>query len=257
LFVVFGVLSDRFGRKELFLGGCLLAAFTYIPVFHGLTHFGNPALEAAQEHMPVVLVADPESCSLQFNLLGSVQALSPCDLSKNILATAGVSYRQVAAGVGAMPEVYVGNLWVSYQGIGQSTQQNQALTRAAYQSAVLHALYQAGYPASANPDTINKPAMVLLLTLLICYVAMVYGPMAAILTELFPTRIRYTAMSLPYHLGNGWFGGFLPATAFAMVAASGNMYMGLWYPIAVATLTLAVGLLFLPETRHLALDASD
>jgi MFS family permease len=257
LFVVFGALTDRFGRKEIFLGGCLLAAFTYIPIFHLLTHYGNPALETAQQRMPAVLVVDGTDCSVQFNPIGAAVTLSPCDLAKNVLATSAVSYRQAPAPLGTLPEVYLGDVSVSYQQARDANNGDVKLTQLAYRTALLKAIHDAGYPASADPNRIDKPMIILLLFVLVSYVAMVYGPIAAMLTELFPTRIRYTAMSLPYHLGNGWFGGFLPATAFAIVAATGNIYMGLWYPIIVATMTFFLGLFLLPETRRIPLDARD
>ena len=257
LFVVFGALTDRVGRKEIFLGGCLLAAFTYIPIFHMLTHYGNPALEAAQQHSPAVLVVDGTQCSVQFNPVGTAVNLSPCDLAKNLLATSAVSYRQVDAPHGSLPEVFLGDVSVSYQEARDASEGDSARTQQTFRTNLIKAFRDAGYPASADPGRIDKPMMILLLTVLVTYVTMVYGPMAAMLTELFPTRIRYTAMSLPYHLGNGWFGGFLPATAFAIVAATGNIYMGLWYPIGVATMTFFVGLFLLPETRRIPLDARD
>ena len=183
--------------------------------------------------------------------------LSPCDLAKNLLATSAVSYRQVDAPHGSLPEVFLGDVSVSYQEARDASEGDSARTQQTFRTNLIKAFRDAGYPASADPGRIDKPMMILLLTVLVTYVTMVYGPIAAMLTELFPTRIRYTAMSLPYHLGNGWFGGFLPATAFAIVAATGNIYMGLWYPIGVATMTFFVGLFLLPETRRIPLDARD
>jgi MFS family permease len=244
-FVVFGWLSDRIGRKPIVLGGCLIAALTYFPIFQALTHYGNPALEAASSTNPVVVTADPNRCSFQFNPVGTATFTSSCDIAKASLARTGIPYSNVEAPAGSIATVTVGRTLVaSYEGSGADP---AAADR--FASELKAALTAAGYPEKADPARINRPMLLLLLTVLVIYVTMVYGPIAAWLVELFPTRIRYTSMSLPYHIGNGWFGGFLPTTAFAMVAATGNIYQGLWYPIVVAVMTLVIGALFLPETK--------
>ena len=253
-FVVFGWLSDRVGRKPIILAGCLLAVLTYFPVFKALTAAANPALAAASASAPVTVIADPADCAFQFDPVGRSAFASSCDIAKSALANAGVSYRNETAPAGTRAQVRIGDTVISsVDGTGQSRQE-LAKTRAAWTKVLGEALSQAGYPARADPAQINKPLVVALLTLLVLYVTMVYGPIAAALVEMFPARIRYTSMSLPYHIGNGWFGGFLPATAFAMVAASGDIYRGLWYPIVVATITLVVGGVWLKEMRGSQMD---
>lgn len=240
-FVFFGWLSDRIGRKPIILTGCLLAALTYFPLFDALAGAANPALHAAQARAPVVVSADPASCSFQFDPVGGNKfESSGCDVAKSLLAKSGVNYANEA---GTEAVVRVGGTAIAYTG-----------DPAAYRAAITEALGSAGYPAKADPAQIDQPMVVLILTILVLYVTMVYGPIAALLVELFPARIRYTSMSLPYHIGNGWFGGFLPTTAFAMAAATGNIYYGLWYPIALALLTVVVGLFMLPETAKRRLD---
>jgi len=244
-FIVFGWLSDRIGRKPIVLGGCLIAALTYFPIFKGLTHFGNPALEAASLTNPVVVTADPGRCSFQFNPVGTAKYTSSCDIAKASLARAGIPYSNVNAPPGSVASIAVGKTLVaSYEGNG-----GDPATGDRFASELKAALAAAAYPEKADPARVNEPMLLVLLTVLVIYVTMVYGPIAAWLVELFPTRIRYTSMSLPYHIGNGWFGGFLPTTAFAMVAATGNIYQGLWYPIVVAVMTLVIGALLLPETK--------
>ncbi|MFM8939680.1 MAG: MFS transporter [Phenylobacterium sp.] len=253
-FVVFGWLSDRVGRKPIILAGCLLAVLTYFPVFKALTAAANPALAAASASAPVTVIADPADCAFQFDPVGRSAFASSCDIAKSALANAGVSYRNETAPAGTLAQVRIGDTVISsVDGTGQSRQE-LAETRAAWTKVLGEALSEAGYPARADPAQINKPLVVALLTLLVLYVTMVYGPVAAALVEMFPARIRYTSMSLPYHIGNGWFGGFLPATAFAMVAASGDIYRGLWYPIVVATITLVVGGVWLKEMRGSQMD---
>ncbi|MCA3720747.1 MFS transporter [Phenylobacterium sp.] len=253
-FILFGWLSDRVGRKPIILAGCLLAVLTYFPVFKALTAAANPALAAASVSAPVTVIADPADCAFQFDPVGRSAFASSCDIAKSALANAGVSYRNEAAPAGTLAQVRIGDTVIpSVDGTGQSRQE-LAKTRAAWTKVLGEALSQAGYPARADPAQINKPLVVALLTLLVLYVTMVYGPIAAALVEMFPARIRYTSMSLPYHIGNGWFGGFLPATAFAMVAASGDIYRGLWYPIVVATITLIVGSVWLKEMRGSQMD---
>ncbi|WP_374545636.1 MFS transporter [Rhodoblastus sp.] len=256
-FLFFGWLSDKVGRKPIILGGCLLAALLYFPIFHGLTVMANPALAHAQDTAPVTVIADPAKCSFQFDPIENAAFTSSCDIAKNVLANAGVSYSNEKAPAGAIARVTVGGKEIaSFDGTGLSKDQ-LAEKRSAFQAELLAMIEAAGYPAAADPARINKPAVLGLLTLLVILVAMVYGPIAAQLVELFPTRIRYTSLSLPYHIGNGWFGGFLPPLAFAMVAASGNIYFGLWYPVCVALMTFVVGLVLVPETKDRNIYASD
>ncbi|MBX3494645.1 MAG: MHS family MFS transporter [Parvibaculum sp.] len=245
-FVVFGALSDRIGRKPIIMAGCLLAALTYFPLFSALTYFANPALEEAQRMSPVVTVADARECSFQFNPVGTAAFTTSCDVAKSALARRGIPYSNRRAEAGATAYIAVGDIHVaSFDATGDE----DGSARAAFDAALSDALAQAGYPASADPDAINTPMVVLVLFVLVLYVTMVYGPIAAMLVELFPTRIRYTSLSLPYHIGNGWFGGFLPTVAFAIVAASGNIYSGLWYPVIIAAITFVVGMIFVPETK--------
>jgi len=244
-FVIFGALSDRIGRKPIILAGCLLAVVTYFPLFSALTHFANPSLEAAQEYSPVVVVADPATCSFQFNPVGTASFTSSCDVAKSALAQRGIPYSNVAAAPGTVAEVHVGEITLSSFDASDDTDGSR---RTRFTKALVHAVEEAGY-LPADPDTINYPMVVAILFILVLYVTMVYGPIAAMLVELFPTRIRYTSMSLPYHIGNGWFGGFLPTVSFAIVAATGNLYSGLWYPVIIAAMTFIVGLIFLPETK--------
>lgn len=253
-FVIFGWLSDKIGRKKIIMAGCLIAALTYFPIFKGITHYANPALEAAQKSAPVTVVADPSACTFQFNPVGTSQFLQSCDIAKSFLAKNSVNYDNEAAPAGTVAQVKIGNnVIASFEGDGLSKDDLAAKTDA-FNATLKTAVTEAGYPAKADKDAINYPMVTLLLTILVIYVTMVYGPIAAMLVELFPTRIRYSSMSLPYHIGNGWFGGFLPTVAFAMVAAQGNIYYGLWYPIAVALMTFVIGCLFLPETKDRNLE---
>jgi MFS family permease len=247
-FILFGWLSDKIGRKKIILAGCALAALTYFPLFEALSKAANPALYAASAAAPVRVAADPAACSLQFDPVGrnKFDARS-CDIAKAFLARSGVSYTNVIAPPGAPAQLQIGAASIA-------APEGGADAIAAFQAEARAALTQAGYPERADPAQVNKPLVVLILFVLVLYVTMVYGPIAALLVELFPTRIRYSSMSLPYHIGNGWFGGFLPTTAFAMVAATGNIYYGLWYPIIVAALTVVVGLAFLPETFRRKLE---
>jgi len=251
-FVVFGALSDKIGRKKIVLTGCLLAVLTYFPIFKGLTHFANPALDAAVTTSPVTVIADPAECSFQFDPVGKKQYTSSCDMLKGALARMGVSYSNEAAPAGQTASVHVGDAVVNFA----VTEINGRLSAAEYKKAqddaaapLKAALVEAGYPPKADMAALNYPMVIFLCWLLVIYVTMVYGPIAAWLVELFPARIRYTSMSLPYHIGNGWFGGFLPVTSFAIVAATGNIYNGLWYPVIVAAITIVVGGLFLRETK--------
>jgi MFS family permease len=245
-FIVMGALSDRIGRKPVILAGCALAAATYFPLFKALTHYANPALEAARASAPVKVVADPSECSFQFNPVGTSKFTTSCDIAKAALVKAGVPYTNQAAPAGAVAQVDVGATAIpAYRG-GTPDAKAQGT---AFDTQLAATLKSAGYPAKADPARINKPMVVAILFVLVFYVTMVYGPIAAMLVEFFPTRIRYTSMSLPYHIGNGWFGGFLPTTAFAIVAATGDMYSGLWYPIGFALMTLVIGAIFVKESK--------
>ena len=248
-FVLFGWLSDKIGRKPIIMAGCALAALTYFPLFGALTEAANPALARAQASAPVTVIANPGDCSVQFDPVGrnKFDARS-CDVAKSFLAKASVSYDNVAAPAGTVASVRVGDTVVPGVDAGSLLGEARKSAIADFQERTKAALAAVGYPDKADPAAINKPLVVGILFVLALYVTMVYGPIAALLVELFPTRIRYTSMSLPYHLGNGWFGGFLPTTAFAIVAATGNIYYGLWYPVAIALVTVVAGVLFLPET---------
>ncbi len=234
-FILFGWLSDKIGRKPIMLAGFALAVITYFPIFQGITHFANPKLEHALAAAPVVVTADPSECSFQFKATGTEKYTTGCDTIKAALVGLSVNYENVAAPKGTPASVKIG--------------EQQLAGAAATPAAITAAVKAHGYPAGADPAEINYVMTVLLLTILVIYVTMVYGPIAAWLVELFPTRIRYSGLSLPYHIGNGWFGGFLPATVFAIVAATGNIYSGLWYPICVAAMSFVVALIFLPETK--------
>jgi MFS family permease len=248
-FLFFGWLSDRIGRKPIILAGCLIAALTYTSLFHALTFYANPALAAAQARAPVTVVADPAQCSIQFDPIGKNKFdTTSCDIAKSFLAKAGVSYQRVDAPPGSVAQIKAGETTLTAPDPRQISGAERKAAIAEFQGAAKKALTAVGYPDKADPANINKPMVVLILFVLVLYVTMVYGPIAALLVELFPARIRYSSMSLPYHIGNGWFGGFLPTVAFAMVAATGDIYYGLWYPIVVAALTVALGLFFLPET---------
>jgi MFS family permease len=255
-FIFFGWLSDKIGRKPIIMTGCLLALLTYFPLFGALTRFANPALYAAQSSAPVTVVADPRQCSFQFDPIGkNTFDSTSCDIAKSFLAKAGVSYQRVDAPPGTIAQIRSGTSTLTAPDPTVVTGKERKAAVAAFQKETKAVLAAAGYPDKADPAAINKPMVVLILFVLVLYVTMVYGPIAALLVELFPARIRYSAMSLPYHIGNGWFGGFLPTTAFAMVAATGDIYYGLWYPIVVAGATLVLGLLFLPETFKRAIDS--
>ncbi len=246
-FVIFGWLSDRIGRKPIIMAGCALAALTYFPLFGALTQAANPALARAQAAAPVSVVAHDGDCSFQFDPVGrnSFDARS-CDIAKSYLAKNGISYANVEAPAGAVAEVRIGGRRLVAPDPARVTGEARKAAVVAYQAELKVALDEAGYPAKA--EGMNTVAVVAILWFMVLLVTMVYGPIAALLVELFPTRIRYTSMSLPYHIGNGWFGGFLPTTAFAMVAATGDIYYGLWYPVVLASVTLVLGVLFLPET---------
>ena len=255
-FLFFGWLSDRIGRKKIILAGCLLAALTYFPLFAGLSRAVNPALHEASARSPVTIVADPADCSVQFDPIGKNKFdRKSCDIAKAFLAKAGVGYSEVTAPAGQPARLQIGNdvLQAPVPAAIAGTARSDAIK--SFQAAAGAKLKAAGYPEKADPSAINRPMAIAILTLLVIYVTMVYGPIAAMLVELFPARIRYTSMSLPYHIGNGWFGGFLPTIAFAIVAATGNIYSGLWYPVIVALATVVIGALLLPETRDRRIEA--
>jgi MFS family permease len=246
-FIVFGVLSDRIGRKPIILAGCLIAALTYFPLFKFLTQTANPKLAEALRTVKVQVVADPATCGSVFDPVGIRQFTAPCDVARVALARSAITYELVPAPAGAPTKVTFN---------GKDAQLDAAIPKSITNFTA--AAVEAGYPRAGDPSIVKTNGVIPttaqawtivgILTLLVIYVTMVYGPIAAALVEFFPTRIRYTAMSLPYHIGNGWFGGFLPPTAFAMVAATGDIYFGLWYPIVVALGTVVIGLLFVPET---------
>ncbi|AJC19979.1 MFS transporter [Pandoraea pulmonicola] len=253
-FVFFGALSDRIGRKPIIMAGCLLAALLYFPIFKALTHYANPALEAATARSPITVIADPNECSFQFNPVGTSKFTSSCDIAKSYLSRAGLNYRNEAAPAGTMATVKIGDKVIS--SVDGKAADAKDKTKA-FETEMSATLKADGYPPKADPAQMNKPMVVILLAILVIFVTMVYGPIAAMLVELFPTRIRYTSMSLPYHIGNGWFGGFLPATAFAIVAAKGDIYSGLWYPIVIALVTFVIGMLFIKETKDVDIYAND
>ena len=235
-FVIFGLLSDKIGRKPIILAGFLLAALTYFPIFKGITHYANPKLEAALVSSPVTVIADPGECSFQFKATGTEKFTTGCDIATSGLVNLSVNYTTESAPAGTPAQVKIGDTTLT-------------ATSADFAKALPAAIKAHGYPASADTNDINYVMTTVLLWLLVVYVTLVYAPIAAWLVELFPSRIRYSGMSLPYHIGNGWFGGFLPATVFAIVAWTGNIYSGLWYPVAIALMSLVIGFLFLPETK--------
>ncbi|MFN8728194.1 MAG: MFS transporter [Rhodospirillales bacterium] len=258
-FIVFGSLSDKIGRKPIILAGCVIAAVTYFPLFKALTANADPTLYKAQTESPVVVKADPADCSFQFNPTGTAKFTSSCDIAKAFLARNAVSYTTEAAPAGSTTTINIGSVSIESFDVEKAGAEAAAKT-AAFNRAAGAAITAAGYPAANDPNRVRVSGffdifraqpftIIMILTVLVIYVTMVYGPIAAALVELFPTRIRYTSMSLPYHIGNGWFGGLLPATSFAMVAQTGDIYYGLWYPIVVALGTAVIGFLFVPETK--------
>lgn len=256
-FILFGSLSDKIGRKPIILAGCLLAALTYFPVFGALTKAANPALAEAQAKNKVVVVADANECSFQFNPTGTVKFTSSCDIAKQVLAGASVSYENAPGAAGTPAVIKIGETSITgYSSKGLPADEAKKKD-AEFKKAVADALKAAGYPTKADPARIDKVMVIAILVYLVLLVTMVYGPIAAMLVEMFPTRIRYTSMSLPYHIGNGWFGGLLPTTAFAIVAQTGNMYNGLWYPIIIAGATVVIGGLFIKETKDVDIYAND
>ena len=256
-FVLFGILSDKIGRKPIIMAGCLLAIVTYFPVFNALTKAANPDLAAAQAKNQVVVTADPKECSFQFNPTGTVKFTSSCDVAKQVLSANSVSYNNAPGAAGAPATIKIGDTVItSFSATGLPADEAKKKDTE-FKKATNDALKAAGYPAKADPAKVDKLMVIVILSYLVILVTMVYGPIAAMLVEMFPTRIRYTSMSLPYHIGNGWFGGLLPATALAIVAQTGNMYNGLWYPIIVAGMTLILGTLFIKETKDVDIYAND
>ena len=249
LYVLFGWLSDRVGRKPVMIGGMVLFLVALYPGFHALTRAANPALAEAQASAPVSAVADPATCAVQFDPVGKAAFASSCDLAKSVLSNAGVSYANVAAPAGSPASVRIGDAQVaSVEGAGLDAAGLKA-ARADVETRVKAALTEAGYPTAADPGRLNWWAVFGILMVFMVAATAVYGPQAAALVELFPTRVRYTAMSLPYNIGTGWVGGLLPAASFALVAWSGNIYFGLWYSAGFTAVAAVVALLFLPETK--------
>jgi MFS family permease len=291
-FIVFGTLSDKIGRKMIIMAGCLLAVLTYFPVFEALTKAANPDLHAAQLANKVVVAADPAECSFQFNPTGTKKFTSSCDIAKQKLASSSVSYTNEIVPAGTKATIKVGETLIktdvsaediaaAKEAAAKKLEDLKAATPvdekavkdtetriktlnddtknkdAIFTTALSAALKEAKYPTKADPAKVDKVMVIVILTYLVILVTMVYGPIAAMLVELFPTRIRYTSMSLPYHIGNGWFGGLLPTTAFAIVAQTGNMYNGLWYPIIIAGMTFVIGMIFVKETKDVDIYAND
>ena len=256
-FILFGSWSDKIGRKPIIMAGCLLAVVTYFPVFTALTKAANPDLAAAQAANKVIVTSDDKECSFQFNPTGTVKFTSSCDIAKQVLAGSSVSYDNAPGVAGAPATIKIGETVItSYSSKGLPADEAKKKD-AEFKKAVSGALKTAGYPAKADMAKVDKVMVIAILTYLVILVTMVYGPIAAMLVEMFPTRIRYTSMSLPYHIGNGWFGGLLPTTAFAIVAQTGNMYNGLWYPIIIAGMTFVIGMLFIKETKDVDIYAND
>jgi MFS family permease len=254
-FVVFGSLSDKIGRKPIILAGCAIAALTYFPLFQALTHYANPALYQAVQNSPVTLTVDQSQCTFQFNPTGTAKFTSSCDIAKQMLAANSANYNTVS---GTGPAVIqIGDKTITVLGAKDLPPDEFKAKEAALKKEIGAALKAAGYPAKADPAQMNTPMVIAILALLVIFVTMVYGPIAAALVELFPTRIRYSSMSLPYHIGNGWFGGLLPTIAFALVAQNGNIYYGLWYPVIIAAGTFVIGLFFVPETKDRDIYAKD
>lgn len=254
LYVFFAWLSDKVGRKWVMWFGMTLYLVAYFPGFHALTSLGNPALAEAQARTPVVVVANPAACALQFDIIGKAKFLSSCDIAKSALSNAGVSYENQAGPAGSMAEVRVGDtVVVSREGTGLSAADLKA-AKADVDTRIKAALAQAGYPATADPARVNFMGLFGILMIFVVAATALYGPMASALVELFPTRIRYTALSLPYHVGTGWIGGFVPVTAFAIVTATGNIYAGLWYPFVFTAISVVACFFLLPETRGRPID---
>jgi MFS family permease len=237
-FIFFGWLSDQVGRKPVLMIGLLLATALYFPIFKSIAHYANPAIDQASRQAPITVLADPATCTFQFDPVGKAKFDSPCDKVKTFLVKQGLPYSSEAAPTGSGVQVSVGD--VKLDGFDEA--------------ALRGAVTLAGYPSKADIQLINKPMIVVLIVALIIISAMCYGPLAALMVELFPTRIRYTSMSLPYHIGNGWFGGFLPTVSFALVVYTGDIFYGLWYPVVITGVSLVVGMMCLRETKNVDLD---
>ncbi|MFW9086663.1 MFS transporter [Pseudomonas sp. P2758] len=237
-FIIFGWLSDKVGRKPVLMLGLLLATALYFPIFKSLAHYANPAIDQASRQAPITVLADPATCTFQFDPVGKAKFDSPCDKVKTFLTKAGLPYTSIAAPAGSAVQVSVGDVKLDNFD----------------EAALRGAITLAGYPQQADLQQTNKPMIVALIVALIIISAMCYGPLAALMVELFPTRIRYTSMSLPYHIGNGWFGGFLPTVSFALVVYTGDIFYGLWYPVLITGVSLVVGMIFLHETKNIDLD---
>ena len=250
LYILFGWLSDRIGRRPVILGACILAALTYFPLFKALTYAANPDLARAVAAAPVTVLADEGECAFQFDPVGKARFSTSCDIVRSYLARAGIPYETIVAPPGTVAELHVGEERLSAFAGERLPAPELAAQRAAWERQAQALVAAAGYTAMADSAKVNVPLVLLILVAMMSLAAMVYGPMAALLTELFPAKVRYTSMSLPYHLGTGWFGGFLPPVAFAIVAATGDIFSGLWYPLVFAALSFVVGVLLLPETRH-------
>ncbi|WP_376788199.1 MFS transporter [Phenylobacterium montanum] len=255
LYVLFGRVSDRLGRKPVMLAGMTLALVFFFPGFRALERAANPALAVASARNTVVVVADPADCALQFDPVGKASFVSACDIAKSALANAGVSYTNQAAPAGSPAVVRVGKVEVASASAKGLAKDQAKAVRGAVEGRLKAALKAAGYPSKADPAQMNLPLMLAILMVFVVAATALFGPLAACLIELFPTRIRYTAMSLPYNIGTGWIGGFLPFSAFAIVAATGNIYAGLWYPVVFTAISVVVMLFLLPETRGRPLDA--
>jgi MFS family permease len=253
LYVFFGWLSDRVGRKPVMVGGMLLALALYFPGFHLIAGAANPALVAAQRTTPVAVATDPASCAVQFDPVGTARFSSACDLAKSALVAKGISYRTLASDDGRTT-VLVGGQRVPVEGGERLSAADLKALKAATAERVGAALTAAGYPKTADPAAANMPLLIAVLLMFVVAATALYGPQAAALVEMFPTRVRYTAMSLPYHVGTGWVGGFLPVTGFALVAITGNIYAALWYPVFFTGLSVICALLFLKETRGKPLE---
>jgi MFS family permease len=253
-YVVFGWLSDKVGRKPVMLGGMTLALLFYFPGFHLLEKGANPALAEATARAPVVVMADPKDCSLQFDPVGKTAFVTSCDIIKNALANAGVSYVNEKAPAGATAVMKVGGVEVVSRSAKGLLKTQVKATKTAVEAKIKAALAQAGYPAKADPARMNKPLILAVLFVFVIGATALFGPLAACLVELFPTRVRYTALSLPYHIGTGWVGGFVPFFAFAIVTAVGNIYAGLWYPIAFTLISVLTTAFLLPETKGRPLE---
>jgi MFS family permease len=260
-FIVFGSLSDKIGRKPIIMAGCLIAALAYFPLFRALTESANPDLAKAQATNKVVVHANPKECSFQANPVArDIDFTTSCDIAKRFLAQNSVSYDNIDVPAGTAATVSIGDKVITVPSgvvVASKFDADSVKKIAAYKKEVGDALKAAGYPTKADPDKINKPMVVLILVVLVIFVTMVYGPIAAMLVEMFPTRIRYTSMSFPYHVGNGWFGGLLPSVGFAIVALTGNIYNALWYPISIAAMSFVVGMLFVRETKDVDIYAQE